>query len=227
MDESILITELNKIHLREQRSASRRSSREEPGLGGTHAEEAEALTLEPPVDLPQHSALYYKEQGIIRLLILYGHLDIAEGRKVYHYLFEELEDAPLQTDLYQRILKLYQTRAAQGVEVTQEYLREKGDEAVRKEVINLVMDLYVLSENWELRFKILVNKEQDIHVLPGAIESSILRLKLAYIKQLADETRQKLLERISEEEHTRIMQSIQELDRTKAEIGQKLGTVVS
>ena len=225
MDESILITELNKIHLREQRSASRRSSREEPGLGGTHAEEAEALTLEPPVDSPQHGALYYKEQGVIRLLILYGHLDIEEGRKVYHYILEELEDAPLQTDLYQRILKLYQTRAAQGVAVTQEYLVEKGDEAIQKEVIDLVVDHYVLSENWELRFNIYVN--QEIHILPQALERGILELKHAYLAKLLEENRQQLLEITGETAQMQILQHYQTLKRSQMEIAKQLGIVVS
>ena len=222
MDESILITELNKIHLREQRSASRRSSREEAGASGA---EAAAPELEPPVELPQHSALYYKEQGVIRLLILYGHLDIAEGRKVYHYILEELEDAPLQTDLYQRILTLYQTRAAQGVEVTQEYLVEQGDEAIRKEVIDLVVDHYVLSENWELRFKIYVNLE--IHILPQALERGILELKHAYLAKLLEENRQQLLETASEDIQMQILQRYQTLKQSQMEIAKQLGIVVS
>ena len=224
MDESILITELNKIHLREQRSASRRNSREDSDVGGPN-NQAEALMLEPPVDLPQHSALYYKEQGVIRLLILYGHLDIEEGRKVYHYILEELEDAPLQTDLYQRMLKLYQTRAAQGVEVTQEYLVEKGDEAIQKEVIDLVVDHYVLSENWELRFNIYVN--QEIHILPQALERGILELKHAYLAKLLEENRQQLLEITGEDAQMQILQRYQTLKRSQMEIAKQLGIVVS
>ena len=224
MDESILITELNKIHLREQRSASRRSSREDSDAGGPN-NEAEAPMPEPPVDLPQHSALYYKEQGVIRLLILYGHLDIEEGRKVYHYILEELEDAPLQTDLYQRMLKLYQTRAAQGVEVTQEYLVEKGDEAIQKEVIDLVVDHYVLSENWELRFNIYVN--QEIHILPQALERGILELKHAYLAKLLEENRQQLLKTYSEDAQMQILQRYQTLKQSQMEIAKQLGIVVS
>ena len=233
MDEGVLIAELNKIHIKEQRAEARRASIEQRSqytdsdqtdglLSAETGEEAEPPTEREAIG---HPPVYYKEKGVTRLLVLYGDYPVDENTKVCHYIFSELEDVPLQTEVYQQIFARYQALAQQGVAVTEERLIGEGEEQLAKEIIDMVVDHYVLSENWEVRYNIYVPQEKD--VLHRAIERGILELKYAYLSQLLQETRQRLLEETDEEAQTTVMKNYQLLKKSQMEIAEQLGIVVS
>ncbi|MGB3779901.1 MAG: DNA primase, partial [Tunicatimonas sp.] len=153
MDEAVLFAELNKIHLQEQRSEARRASQNSQSEVFPGISSAEPVNDGAPPTLPEPAAevgrppVYYKEKGVTRLLVLYGDYPVDEETKVCHYIFSELDDITLQTEVYAQIFDRYQALTAQGVAVTEERLIGEGDEAIAKEVIDLVVDHYVLSEN--------------------------------------------------------------------------------
>ena len=237
MDESLLLAELNKIHIQQQRADARRASFQSDssspsgptsGAGDYPLVSADSeAEPTPPTDREPvgHPPIYYKEKGIARLLILYGDYAVDDETKVYHYIFSELEDVTLQTDVYQKIFARYRTLAEQGVAVTEERLIGEGEAALAQEVIDLVVDHYVLSENWELRYNIYVPQEKD--VLHHVIERGILELKYAYLNQLLQESRQRLLDAPSEEAQIKIMKNYQLLKKTQMEVAEQLGIVVS
>ena len=235
MDESLLLGELNKIYIQQQRADARRvsfqsdrSTSPDPVSG---AEGYSPLAADPepasPVDPAPvgHPPMYYKEQGITRLLVLYGDYPVDEETKVCHYIFSELEDVTLQTEVYRKIFARYRALVEQGVAVTEERLIGEGETDLAKEVIDLVVDHYVLSENWELRYNIYVPQEKD--VLHRVLERGILELKYAYLSQLLQESRQRLLEEPDEEAQIRVMKHYQLLKKTQMEIAEQLGIVVS
>ncbi len=227
IDEAVLFAELNKIHLQQQRSEARRASQNSPsevfpGIGP--AEDTQSALPEPAAEVG-HPPVYYKEKGVTRLLVLYGDYPVDEETKVCHYIFSELEDITLQTEIYAQIFARYRALTEQGVAVTEERLIGEGDEFIAQEVIDMVVEHYVLSENWELRYNIYVPQEKD--VLHQVIERGILELKYVYLNQLLQETRQGLLEATDEAAQLKILQNHQLLKKTQMEIAEQLGIVVS
>ena len=232
MDEAVLFAELNKIHLQQQRSEARRTSQSSPSevFPGISPAEDTPPTLPEPTAEVGHPPVYYKEKGVTRLLVLYGDYPVDEETKVCHYIFSELEDITLQTEIYAQIFARYRALAEQGVAVTEERLIGEGDQAairevIAQEVIDMVVDHYVLSENWELRYNIYVPQEKD--VLHQVIERGILELKYVYLNQLLQETRQGLLNEPDEAAQLKILQNHQLLKKTQMEIAEQLGIVVS
>ena len=232
IDEAVLFAELNKIHIQQQRSEARRASFQAPppevfpGISSAEASnEGGPPNISEPAAEVGHPAAYYKEKGVTRLLVLYGDYPVDEETKVCHYIFSELEDITLQTEVYRQIFARYQALTAQGVAVSEERLIGEGDEALVKEVIDMVVEHYVLSENWELRYNIYVPQEKD--VLHQVIERGILELKYVYLNQLLQETRQGLLNEPDEAAQLKILQNHQLLKKTQMEIAEQLGIVVS
>ena len=245
MDESVLITELNKIHIQQQRAEARRThfqqgaaqrdaaqqtAFEETTGRLVSAEETEAVA--PPSDheaigwaAVRYPPIYYKEQGVARLLVLYGDYAVDEETKVCHYIFSELEDVILQTEVYRQLFAHYQALMEQGGTVTEEQLIGKGDETVAKEVIDMVVDHYVLSENWEVRHNIYVPQEKDI--LHRMIERGILELKYVYLDKLLQENREKQREETDVDQLTQAIKNFQLLKNSQKEIAGQLGIVVS
>ena len=231
IDEAVLFAELNKIHIQQQRSEARRASQNSPSEVFPGISPAESVNDGTPPKLPEPAAevgrppVYYKEKGVTRLLVLYGDYPVDEETKVYDYIFSELEDITLQTEMYAQIFARYRALTERGVAVTEERLIGEGDEVIAQEVIDMVVDHYVLSENWELRYKIHVPQEKDL--LHQVIERGILELKYVYLNQLLQETRQGLLNEPDEAAQLKILQNHQLLKKTQMEIAEQLGIVVS
>ena len=241
IDESLLLAELNKIHIRQQRAEARQASfgQHSNSAGETVGRSAadgltggliSADTNAEPTPLAErepvgHPPVFYKEKGVTRLLVLYGDYAVDEETKVYHYIFSELEDVVLQTDIYRKIFNRYRTLVERGMTVTEESLIGEGETDLAKEVIDLVVDHYVLSENWELRYNIYVPQEKD--VLHRVIERGILELKYAYLDKLMSENLQKLSAASDADAESRIMKHYQLLKKTHMEIAGQLGIVIS
>jgi DNA primase len=231
IDEAVLFAELNKIHIQQQRSEARRASQNLPSEVFPGIDSAEAVDDGTPPALPEpaaevgHAPPYYQERGVTRLLVLYGDYPVDDETKVCHYIFSELADIDLQTEVYAQIFARYRALTEQGVSVTEERLIGEGDEVIAKEVIDMVVDHYVLSENWEVRHNIYVPQEKD--VLHQAIEQGILELKFVHLNQLLQDTRQQLLNETDETTQIKILQNHQLLKRTQMEIADLLGIVVS
>ncbi|MEM6842666.1 MAG: DNA primase [Bacteroidota bacterium] len=234
IDEQTLVSEMNKIHLKERRSSQRRDF-----LMEEEAQPTEQTSLLPGEKAPPsiQPTIQVKEREMIRVLVLYGQHPIqvatetteegeaTEEIKVYDYLYHELEDTTIQTPLYAKIYQLYREQTLVGVTVTEAWLAEHGSEEIKKEIIDLVVEHYVLSENWELLHQIYVTREQDI--LHQVIQRSVLELKFAYLKQLMDEQRQKLKETSDEVDQFQILKDYQVLKQSQQEIAKLLGIVVS
>lgn len=220
MDESVLMTELNKMYLQQQRTAQRKAD------FGEVPEPDEAF---PEPELQEEASsrdrIYYREREIIRLLVQYGQLEIDEQVRVFHYIFNELEDVKIQTDIYRDILSVYRQKAEAGVIVDETVLAESGNAEITREVIDLVVEHYVLSENWELKFNIYVPRETSI--LHQVIERSILELKFAYLANLIEENRQKLLEAEDEDNQVKVLEAHHVLKASQMEIARHLGIVIS
>lgn len=218
IDESILITELNKIYLQQQRSVQKKAFFGEEGPAEVDIPDQELETEEEK----SRGRLFYREREITRLLIQYGQLKIAEEARLYQYMMKELEGIEIQTELFNEIIKLYLAKAEEGSIVDEAYLVENSQPEIGKEIIDLVFVHYVLSENWEVKHNIYVPIEQNI--LDHVVYKSILELKHAFLDKKIHETRQELLIPDNEEEKLKRLHFYMSL---RKEVAGELGIVVS
>ncbi len=234
IDEQTLVTEMNKIHRQQARTSQNRGMLMEEETQSLPEADLSIPTKEDGITNVQPS-IYFKEREIIRVLVLYGQQPIqvqesesateaTEVVKVYDYIYYELEDITLQTPIYKELYQFYREQTLAGATVTEAWLVEHGSEETKKEVIDLVVDHYVLSENWELLHEIYVTREQDI--LHQVIQRGILELKFAYLGQLMAEQRQNLKQTTDEVDQFQILKDYQMLKRSQQEIAKVLGIVV-
>ncbi|MGB3587662.1 MAG: DNA primase [Tunicatimonas sp.] len=234
IDEQTLVTEMNKIHRQQARTSQNRGRLMEEETQALPEADLSIPTKEDGITNVQPS-IYFKEREIIRVLVLYGQQPIqvqesepateaTEVVKVYDYIYYELEDITIQTPIYKELYQFYREQTLAGATVTEAWLVEHGSEETKKEVIDLVVDHYVLSENWELLHEIYVTREQDI--LHQVIQRGILELKFAYLGQLMAEQRQNLKQTTDEVDQFQILKDYQMLKRSQQEIAKVLGIVV-
>ena len=234
IEESTLITEQNRIHLKEQRNIQRNQWMEEQrgeAVAEDHPnldQETEPLLEEKQPDVQDKIALQERES--IRLLISYGFNEIEESYRLQDYLLKELEDTEFETPIYRKILQIFKDKLAEGKVIDSEYLLMHGDSEVQQEVIHLesMAERYQISENWEARYQIYVPHETDL--LHHVVFTNILRLKFRLIEKLIKSNQQDLLEAQNsgdEEDQITHLKIDMALKKSKSEIAGQLGIVVS
>lgn len=217
IDESVLITELNKILINERNQ--RKDHLPPPDITliekGIETEQASAAKIE--------DSIYLQEKESIRLLINYGLNKIEEEHHLYEFLLEELEDVEFQTPMYNRILEIFRDQLKKGHVVDAEYFINNSPEEVKKEVIDLVTRRYEISDNWEMK-KIYVPKEEEL--LNRSVYENIIRLKHKIIKKLLEENMEEIKHIDDDEEIEKLQKVNIELSKIKVELGKKLGIIV-
>ncbi len=170
------------------------------------------------------------EKECVRLLLRFGNVCIDEATdiRLWQYLFEEMEDIDIHTPLYRTMLEMYKNAILQGQEPDADYLINHGSPEVVERVINLTVDKWVVSENWEKKYAIQVPREQD-HVLDNA-HDSILRLKRQFIEKLESEVLELMREAEQagdEAEIQRLILQHQHLSAQRMALAKPLGSIVS
>ncbi len=220
IDEAILITEQNKILLREKQVKGDITQRQANQLTESFSHAPEQIQKKySPFEV---AAIQEKES--VRLLLSYGDLPIAENTKVIDYLLQELNDAEFVHPVYAEILLDFKTHLKEGKVLNEAYFIKNGSEEVRKAIFSLFTDRYTLSENWENKFQIYTVHEKQI--LNDSLYIHVLRLKHRSILHLLDKNMQKLKEAQSPEEESKLLQYQMVLNQAKLEIGNLLGMVV-
>jgi DNA primase len=220
IDEAILITEQNKILLREKQVRGDITQRQANQLTESFSHAPEQIQKKySPFEV---AAIQEKES--IRLLLSYGELPIAENTMVIDYLLQELDDAEFVHPVYAEILQDFKSHLKEGKVLNEAHFIKNGSEEVRKAIFSLFTDRYTLSENWENKFQIYTIHEKQI--LNDSIYIHVLRLKHRSILHLLDKNMQKLKEAQSPEDESKLLQYQMVLNQAKLEIGNLLGMVV-
>ncbi len=220
IDEAILITEQNKILLREKQVKGDITQRQANQLTESFSHAPEQIQKKySPFEV---AAIQEKES--VRLLLSYGDLPIAENTMVIDYLLQELSDAEFVHPVYAEILQDFKTNLKEGKVLNEAHFIKNGSEEVRKAIFSLFTDRYTLSENWENKFQIYTVHEKQI--LNDSLYIHVLRLKHRSILHLLDKNMQKLKEAQTPEEESKLLQYQMVLNQAKLEIGNLLGMVV-
>ncbi|WKN30548.1 DNA primase [Porifericola rhodea] len=225
MDEGTLFAELNKIFIKQQRSASRQQSyeyedKQVDDLDFAHPEE-------PLAEVKSNSlneGLLNKEKELMRVLVMYGHHAVEENYMVCHYIKDELEDISLKNELHQRMFDVYYQHVDEQKSLMEKYMIEQVEPDISKQVIDLIVEHYMPSPNWEERNVYVPKKDEDILKV---ITRSIDQLKFDVIKDMIEQKRQELKSVSDENDLIILMTEIQHLVSVKREIAKKYDIVIS
>ncbi|MEK6480650.1 DNA primase [Catalinimonas sp. 4WD22] len=226
MDESTLFAELNKIYLKQQRSASRQQFFEEKeqqvaDVDFVHPDEP---SLEEPATVGLEEGILRKEQELMRVLVMYGHHPVKENYMVCHYIKDELDDIQLKNETHQQIYDTYFKHIETQKSLMEKFMIEQTDQQISKQVIDLIVDHYMPSPNWEERQVYVPKKDEKIQ---NVITRSIDQLKFDVIKDLIEQKRQELKQTSDENDLIILMTEIQHLIAVKRQIAEKYGIVIS
>jgi DNA primase len=177
-----------------------------------------------------HQLIEGHERECVRLLLRFGTvcIDAGEDTRLWQYLFAETQDIEFHTPVYRSLLEMYKNAILEGMEPDADYFINRGAPEIVERVINLTVDRWVVSENWEKKYAIQVPQEQD-HVLVNA-HDSILRLKRQFVEKLEAEVLQQLAEaeRANQEaEVQRLIYQHQHLAGLRVSLAKPLGSIVS
>lgn len=204
IEEQTLISEGNKMlrsqTAQKQKDRQRESTRRiNEALGGPAG-------IEPPVDLfaPEETASPPTaptdisgdtrnriEEECVRLLVLYGNVELEEGTTVCHYILNEIHDEEFRNPVFNSILGIFKQKI-HGAEIPHtDFFIHHEDSGIKSAAINWTTPRFEVSNLWFDRHEIYVPTELD--VLPKSSLESMFRL----LKHSLDEEMKVLVKQLS------------------------------
>jgi DNA primase len=163
------------------------------------------------------------EKNVIRVLFEYGLKNYNEEQTIAAYMFEQLENYPLENPDYEKLIELYKDWYNKGLEPTTKSMLYHEDEQVRQLLINISMFPFELSNRWDeiLPNMNIVNKDISI----ADTEMSLNYFKLRKIKKMFEQN-QRDMEFAPFEEQMKLIQLHKQLKEFEIAITKQLGTVI-
>lgn len=222
VDEGTLISETNKLLLKESREKRETPMQEIPSeaLEPSQPEESSATANE---------IIQMQERESIRMLLNYG-AEVIEGLegsevRLAEYFLTESEDINFETPIYNRILQIFRSNLETGQISTVRDFLNHNDLEIKQTAVDLSTERYEISDNWSKKFQIKVPHESE--TLKNSTYTNILRLKFRIIQKMIAENMEKI-KSASEEEHIDKYLSIQgDLKNMEMTIARTLGNVTA
>ena len=221
IDEQLLISEYNKMHLQDRQQQQQPRSGSPEDLAEAEYYEQEEAQAKPATE---EDSLKRYEREIVRMLLNYPDRILVDGQNTCQYMLEQLEDVDFRTPLYARLVELVKERLSQGIIPSAEDFINYPDQEIRTEATNLLSDPYELSHNWATH-QIYVPHESDL--LPYGAERAVLRLKWRNAQLHMKAEMEKLRLVTDPAEQDRVLQVIFTLKTFEKQIGELLGIVVN
>jgi DNA primase len=217
VDESVLLTELNKLLIKHQREVKQDVKQQEKLMKSLLDE---GITTDVRIEKDN---TYLPERELIRMLICFGHLPIEEKGFLFQYLLEELEGLEFSEPIHKKIVEEYKNHIQDGIVPQGDFFTSHSNRQIQELSINLTISKYELSKNWSDKFQIYIPSEEDI--LDKVVYTNILRYKFRKVQNMIKEHMQQLKD-MSGEAFEEEIKLIHELKRTEMEISKALGIVV-
>src|SRR5574343_1256948 len=77
------------------------------------------------------------EKNVVRVLYEYGLKPYDESRTIAAYIFEELENYPIENATYEKLIDLYKEAYNKGLEPTTKTMLYHDDASIRELLINI------------------------------------------------------------------------------------------
>ncbi|WKZ61085.1 MAG: DNA primase [Cyclobacteriaceae bacterium] len=221
IQESVLLTELNKILIAEKKKRDQERMRDEvveplPEIIDevVQASKTDAQTM-----------VQMQERETIRLLLNYAENGVGDDQKVIDFLLSELDDVEFINPVYREIFDAFKTGAESDTRIDNFYFLENGSDPVKRAVADLMTSRYETSPHWSDKYHIYFPHEKE--VIHDVAMSNVLRLKFRLIQKMMEENLKDLKaskDDITVDKHLAIHAQLKESERQLASF---LGIVVS
>ena len=217
IQESVLLTELNKILIAERRKNQQEKLKEEP--------------KEPIVPIEDYlstsktdtaAMLQLQERESIRLLLNYAELQVEE-QKLLNYLIQEMDEVTFTNPVYKEIFETFKKQAEAGEQADELFFIENGREEIKKAVSELMISRYHTSSWWSEKYHIYFPHEEE--VIHDVVYSNVLLFKLRAIQKMIDENLLLLKSAESLEDENKYLLVIEQLTNAQRDISKSIGNV--
>lgn len=213
IDESLLITQYNKIIRGKERKEEKKQ------------EQGEVPVLPEPVpevkDLGLSSALEM-EREIARILLHYSKIEVDESINLGKFIIEEVSDVEFRDEQIQMLIDHYKSAYAKEKALDLEELLHHEDDQIQQIAIDLTTSKYEVSENWA-KFQIFVKKETDD--IEQVVMRTIVRLKWRNVRLILKELDEKMKESSEVEEQIQLQEQFIAYKNMEMSLAKILGNV--
>lgn len=165
-----------------------------------------------------------QEKNLLRVLLDFGLKKWDEEHTIADYMFSELEHFSIESTELDKLLNIYKDLYYAGQQPTSKTLLYHEDENIRKLVINLNVQQYELSPNWDTVMEGLNINNRDTS--RQDVLMSLNYFKLRKIKRMFDENQQDIEKATSFEEQMDLIKVHAQLKEEEQKITKLLGTVI-
>ncbi len=244
IDTNTLLREVNKIRL-EKNKNDREAEEVRNQFVDFDSIPPEGPEEEEPIDYRDNPSLDYQESYIVRLLLRHAAKDLefitpaADGRheethtvRVADYIVFELsrDEILLQNPIYNTIYMAYTAyqNEADVMVPNVNYFTSHDDENIRRVATDLLMDKWLLSDNWYAKHRVETETEDNSQlVLKDSVLRAIYGLKMKFIKLMIADIQKQLREiELDEFETGTLLNNQIQLDKIKKELSDMLGRII-
>jgi DNA primase len=225
IQESVLLTELNKILIQERRKREQERTRDDH----------QAITLLPAEEVQPHlpidngTVVQLQERETIRLLLNYAENKVEEDagqtRTLREFQMEELDDVELTHPVYREIFNAFKRGPKAGERIDNFYFLENGTAQVKQVVAELSTPRYETSPHWSDKYHIYFPHEKD--VIHDVALTNVLRLKYWTLKKMSDDNLAALKNEKDERKQDMYLQIQAGLKNAEKEVANQLGIVIA
>jgi DNA primase len=218
IQESVLLTELNKILIQNRQKKDDERKREEVKEAAPDIESTPKSATFNPEEL--------QEREMVRLLLNYADTELEEDVDLVTYFISEFEEREFLNESYSYIYNTFLKFKDEGKTIDSIYFLNNAPEDIKTIVAELTLRKYYASPHWGPKYHIYFSDEKDN--LPANAQQNVLRKRYRYIQRLIEENKEKLKDaerRISEKEIDELLEMQMKLKNADVEIARELGIV--
>ncbi|MBX2963489.1 MAG: DNA primase [Cyclobacteriaceae bacterium] len=201
IQESVLLTELNKIIIQERKKRDQERMREE-------VQQPLPDVMQEPVAASKtdvSTMMQMQEREVIRLLLNYSESTVEEDVDLVSYFIGEFEELDFFNPLYASIFKIFQDAKLRGELIDSMYLVKNGSEEIKRLVAELTVKKHQASKYWREKYHIIFFDENE--KISENAHQNVLRRKYRYVQNLLEEN----IEKIKEAEELKNLKKVDEL----------------
>lgn len=218
ISEAVLLTELNKLLIKERDNKKQERARPE------EKSVADIIPDAPVTRTDITSIIQLQEKETIRLLLNYAESEYEEQR-LMDFMLTELEDVEFTDPVLKEIYTMFREAADRKEVVDTLYFMEHGSSSVKNTVAALTTNRYETSKLWSSKYHIHFPNEKEI--IKDVAYTNILRLKFRLIQRLMDENLAHMKQAVSEDDLEKYFTIHEQLKGAEKEIAGILGIVVA
>lgn len=218
IQETVLLTELNKILVGE-RKKQQEKIKEEPVIAPDFSEE-----FQENAKLDTSGMVQMQERETIRLLLNYAESEVEE-QKLIHYLLHEMDEVVFTNPVFGEIFQTFKTLSNEGKAIDELYFLEHGSAEVKKTVADLMTSRYHTSPHWSEKYHIFFPHEKE--VIGDVAYSNVLRFKFRAVQKLMEDNLQKIKLATSDADLDKFLTIHEQLKNAEREIAETLGIVIA